>query len=151
MRSGDRIAAAERVRDKKRGLRLLYFTGARRRSLFYRRRHGYLWFRGRSKPAECRRKSWIAGVRCGGQHYSPWALSAPPLIAVFVVAPTISLPSSYTSTPDSSLPRHVSRSTLPCLRTRCLCSQPRVSFFITVACAPISSPIFFRTNVLSYG
>ena len=104
MRFGDRIGVAERVWDKK-GLRLLYFTGACRRSLFYRWRHGYLWFRETGELCEDGRKRPNAGGRVGlqvyaavcGQHYSPRALSAPPLIAVFVAAPTISLPSSYTS------------------------------------------------------
>lgn len=104
MRFGDRIAVAERVWDKK-GLRLFYFTGACRRSLFYRWRHGYLRFRELGELCEDGRNRPNAGGRVGlqvyaavcGQHYSPRALSAPPLIAVFVAAPTISLPSSYTS------------------------------------------------------
>lgn len=71
MRFGDRIAAAERVRDKK-GPRLLYFTGALSKIIILSeavRISLIPWTgeveRGWSKPAECRRKGWIAGVHCG--------------------------------------------------------------------------------------
>lgn len=103
MRLGDQIAAAERVRDKK-GLRLLYFTGVEDHYFIDGGGGGTdisnsVSRRGRARTAECREEGLDCRctLRCVVSITRPRALSAPPLIAVFVAAPTISLPSSYTS------------------------------------------------------
>lgn len=91
--------------------------------------------RGQAGIVECECEEGL-GCRCTlrwcGQHYSPRALSAPPLIAVFVAAPTISLPFSYTST---TLRYLVSRSSTSVF-TRCLRSQ--LLAVSTFACLSLS-------------
>lgn len=71
-----------------------------------------------------------------GQHYSPRALSAPPLIVVFVAAPTISLPFPYTRPPT--------------LRSTSL-AQRRLAFSVYAHATPSPATPFLSTLFITSG
>lgn len=153
MRLGDWIAAAERVRDKKgatialfhwRLSKIIILSAAVRISLIP-------WAGGglsgeRSKPAECRRKGWIAGVRCGvwSALLALSTVSTPTNRRFCRCIPTISLPSSYTRARLIAISTRLSIYAARCLCSWCLCSRVSVPrfflYFITVPPSPLSTP-----------